>query len=84
MRVAGRYKRGEKLEVEEMKIDELKPCPFCGGRASARRFDGKFFDVYKVYCMNEDCYIEPATRPYYSKKEAIEAWNRRVDDGKDD
>ena len=65
------------LEVEGVKMDELKRCPFCGGRAGIRRFAGKLFDVYKVNCMNEDCFIEPETRPYYSKKEAIEAWNRR-------
>ena len=62
---------------------ELKPCPFCGGRAGIRRFAGKVFDAYKVYCMNEDCCIEPATHSYYYKIEAIEAWNRRADDGRE-
>ena len=68
------------VEGEGVKMDGLKRCPFCGGRAGTRRFSGKFFDVYKVYCMNEDCFIEPETRPYYSKKEAIEAWNMRIKD----
>ena len=70
--------------MQSKEYQKLRECPFCGGRASIKRFVGKFFDVYKVYCMNEDCYIEPATRSYYDKKEAIEAWNRRYDDGKAD
>ena len=64
-------------------MGDLKPCPFCGGRASVRRIPGKIYDLYNVYCMNEDCFIEPSTHHYYCKEEAIEAWNRRADDGRE-
>jgi hypothetical protein len=37
-----------------------------------------YFEIYNVYCMNEDCWVEPITHDYYHKEEAIEAWNRRV------
>ena len=62
-------------------MDELKRCPFCGEKAVIRTFPGKVFDCYKVYCSNICCYICPVTRIYHNKKEAIEAWNRRADDG---
>ena len=55
---------------------ELKPCPFCGG---------KDFEVVSVYggeyyvdCLNcTTC--GPSGETY---EEAIEAWNRRCEDGK--
>jgi Lar family restriction alleviation protein len=59
-------------------MEELKPCPFCGGKA--------VFDTVSqgagnprgfVRCENrccEMCWIS-------SKYEAIEAWNRRVHNG---
>ena len=61
----------------------LKPCPFCGGRASVKKFVSKngAFEIYNVYCMNEDCRVEPITHDYFHKEEAIEAWNRRAEDG---
>ena len=58
---------------------ELKPCPFCGGRACVRKNKG-IFETFNVYCMNEDCRVEPITHSYYRKDEAIEAWNRRAED----
>lgn len=59
---------------------ELKPCPFCGGRASVRHH-GDMIESYLVYCMNEDCKVEPQTHTYLRKEDAIEAWNRRCSDG---
>ena len=53
---------------------ELKPCPFCGGNCGARTVG---------YCpdtSNEDNSLENIER---CKNKAIEAWNRRADDGTD-
>ena len=59
-------------------MPELKPCPFCGGEA--------VFDTVSngagnprgfVRCKNrccEMCWV-------LNKNEAIEAWNRRAEDG---
>ena len=55
---------------------ELKPCPFCGGEE---------FEVVSVY--GEEYYVNclncttcgPGGETY---EEAIEAWNRRAEDGK--
>lgn len=64
--------------------EELKPCPFCGGKAETHScgtfeneklaviFDGRV----GVHCSV--CHV--ATTPYENEEEAIEAWNRRSDD----
>ena len=60
---------------------KLKPCPFCGGEAI------QIFDVYDgtyVYgCCTIRCVGNAITNKMRLKtdKEAIEAWNRRVNDG---
>ena len=48
---------------------ELKPCPFCGGKAKCIEYYG----LFHVICC--DCYIAGRDRP--SIDEAIEAWNIR-------
>lgn len=47
---------------------ELKPCPFCGGRASK--------DPAAEWVQCEECGATGAA--WQSQKEAIEAWNRRA------
>jgi Lar family restriction alleviation protein len=62
---------------------ELKPCPFCGGEAKVydhfRIARGKTWNYFRVGC--EECGLR---FPKFSevKEEAIEAWNRRAEDGK--
>ena len=63
---------------------ELKPCPFCGGAAMRMNCDGKGQPIakwleihYVVRCLK--CGIR--TNTYQTKKGAINAWNRRVDNG---
>ena len=51
---------------------KLKPCPFCGGVAKILEH---YWDV-EVYCI--EC---QASNRGDSKAEAIEAWNRRAEDG---
>lgn len=58
---------------------ELKPCPFCGGEAKYRPAGGISQDYGYVRCENLCC----DQHCYLPKKEAIEAWNRRAEDGKE-
>lgn len=51
---------------------ELKPCPFCGGKAEF--FEDEFFCRYSVVCT--EC--GAGTDTYGVERDAIDAWNRRV------
>ena len=60
--------------------DELKPCPFCGGKA--RRYISVTQMVH-VYCPSSNpCRVHPDTGFLKKKKDADEAWNRRANDAK--
>lgn len=51
---------------------ELKPCPFCGGKARLV----KDVVAYKVFCIRLNC---DAQYGWCATKEAaIQGWNRRV------
>ena len=56
-------------------MEEIKPCPFCGGEA------GITWDKWKddeMYCCVEcDCGV--STGVYETVDEAVEHWNRRVE-----
>ena len=60
-----------------MKETELKPCPFCGGKA--RLYDGHM-DAYGVVC--EKCGVKLYGRS--SSGAAKRAWNRRSNDERTD
>lgn len=56
-------------------MEELKRCPFCGGKAET--VGGKTEEeVAWVYC--KQCYAESGT--YKTKALAIQAWNRRTNE----
>ena len=53
--------------------NELKPCPFC----SSKNIDISTYSTNVVFVQCDNC---GATFPHFdSEKEAIEAWNRRVE-----
>lgn len=57
-------------------MEELKPCPFCGGEAHTRQevlLDGTHIG-HVVYCAT--CKISVRE---YRMKQAIEAWNTRAE-----
>ena len=62
-------------------VNELRPCPFCGGRAAIVHKKEPVGECWKVYCMNEDCWCEASTPAYNRRETAVEAWNRRADNG---
>jgi len=57
----------------------LKSCPFCGSAGIV--VDKQWFGTWIVECTNNQC---PASYmigwDYDTKEEAIEAWNRRLND----
>ena len=62
---------------------ELKPCPFCGGKAVLKETyryigHGESIPQYFVKCGNAYCDLYVATCNRDSEEEAIDAWNRRV------
>lgn len=65
--------------------DKLKPCPFCGGKASlyVDKFENYFTgcevcDFYLGIEIEHDCELRHGfLAKHYSKESAIEAWNTR-------
>lgn len=57
---------------------ELKPCPFCGGTATAQKNSNTW---WRIKCDN--CPCEVGRYWYHKKADAIEAWNRRADNATD-
>lgn len=63
---------------------ELRPCPFCGGEAEINfvppfvhpRNGRKGLERWQIFC--DSCGV--FTPGMLTKEEAIEAWNRRVED----
>ena len=62
--------------------EELKPCPFCGGKAHIFENDYgecNFEIYYTIGCKTDDCFLYMGADNFYDTKElAIEAWNKRA------
>lgn len=67
-------KRLLKLEKNETKTEEIKPCAFCGSKAYAKRT----FYAWVVECLNEDCIASDISSKYVSRDSAIKSWNKRA------
>jgi len=59
--------------MKPKKSVELKPCPFCGGKAKLKGVEDHW-----VRCKGDNCLVYPETACYDTAREAIAAWNRRV------
>lgn len=57
-------------------MKELKPCPFCGGKAKVGKDTDIFFEAYCVSCLK--CGVSQQYPKYYTEEAAIEAWNSRA------
>lgn len=64
-------------------MPDLKPCPFCGGKAMKTTWYGHDANaLYQVSCSDKtkDCVVHPETSWYKDEKKAEIAWNRRTND----
>lgn len=59
-------------------MSELKPCPFCGGKAEINAWATEDYDDGDAMISCEKC--EAKTSIYVSTEYAAEAWNRRPSD----
>lgn len=65
-----------------MNETELRPCPFCGGKAELNDYmRNETEKQYTVECALQFryCSVIPKTWGYDTAEEAIEAWNHRYD-----
>ena len=68
-------------------IEELKPCPFCGGEAEVwnHHYEEKDITLWLVRCKERPyeaeraCYASDSFISFDTKEEAIEAWNTRAE-----
>lgn len=73
------YTRDSRINSrEEMRVNELEPCPCCGTTIDLRITQNLEFDpgecAYQVMCVN--CSLR--TQPDLNVNGAIENWNRRA------
>lgn len=57
-----------------METKELLPCPFCGGKGETH-LNG--LNLWKPYCTNCTVILSGESVGFDSKKDAINAWNKR-------
>lgn len=66
------------------KLVELKPCPFCGGKALRFKRDKAYYgESYFIGCKNANCNVRPHTDSYDRQCDATKAWNRRANEKKE-
>lgn len=59
-------------------MDKLKPCPFCGGKATIGKIE--YNATYYVRCSNTKiCFVNSYTRAFDEIEDAINAWNKRAE-----
>lgn len=56
--------------------EQLKPCPFCNGKARIQTCDCDDVSFWKVTCENPKCFCSSAFF-YSTREEAVAAWNDR-------
>ena len=56
---------------------ELKPCPFCGGKAIVGEYDFRGAKHFDVWC-GDDGRCARLRGAWPTKEAAIAAWNRRA------
>lgn len=63
-------------------IEKLKPCPFCGGMGVLNNEECRTVSYVKCLTCGAETGLVKVSAEYSSDDKAIEAWNRRSDNGK--
>ena len=59
-------------------MDEIKPCPFCGGEAEMEQYQTYSYEtVHRMFCPS--CKMSVRCGDGTIKQELIEAWNTRCE-----
>lgn len=62
---------------------ELKPCPFCGGKARFIEIpeQGRVFEsyLYDIGCKTEGCFLESGADWVVEKEFVAKMWNERAE-----
>ncbi len=71
--------KAEKDALEELQAEQLKPCPFCGGKpelCDCVSWDGRL----GFYVRCNDCHVESGryTGAGSDRQDVTEAWNKRA------
>lgn len=57
---------------------DLKPCPFCGGKATIGKALPDWHKLFKVRCADDNCIGSTiGNTMYLNAQAAADAWNRR-------
>lgn len=60
-------------------MNELDPCPFCGGKAEIRISQQSCYDFYRIECGN----CRGMIWGYQDKQSSINNWNQRYKEPRD-
>lgn len=55
--------------------EQLKPCPFCGGKPKIQTWVTDLETYYIAWCRK--CEVSPCTARHTNIKYAVKAWNKR-------
>lgn len=61
--------------MRENDWQRLRKCPFCGKTPQV----WEYYKGWSIECTHHECLVQPGTNIYKEKEEAIEAWNRRIE-----
>ena len=59
-------------------MNELKPCPFCGGEAELNE-SASGLPYFSIWCKNENCIAGAVQVRDFDKERLVNAWNTRAE-----
>ena len=71
-----------KQEKSNQSMEKPRACPFCGKDVIIDKLYhdvGSLYKTYHIKCSNINCPIHPTAYNFYSRRDAIKAWNTRAE-----